>query len=70
MRKRRRVIQEHHIKYREKDGYDETVFIYKGEHQILTLMGLYTKKSVSNGFVYALKRWLLENEHRGVNLTK
>lgn len=59
-----RIVQEHHIKYKERDGYDETVFIYKGEHQILTLINLYTRKTVSKGFVTALSKWLKENRKR------
>lgn len=69
-RRRKRVVQEHHVKYAAQDGYDETVLVFKGEHHILTLLGLYTKNTVSTGFIYALKRWLTENEHRGMNLTK
>jgi hypothetical protein len=66
----KRVIQEHHIKYKKKDGYDWTVIVYKGEHQILGLIKRYTKKNVSQGFSDALINFVLENQKRARKLKK
>lgn len=67
---RKRVVQEHHIKYKERDGKDQTVLVWKGEHQILTLITLYTKVRVSKGFVKALSIWLKENRKRATKISK
>ena len=48
------TIQEHHILYRQKDGVDYTVFVFKGEHHILTMMQRYCRNKVSQGFLVAL----------------
>ena len=55
-----RVIQEHHIKYLAKNGEDQTVLVFRGEHQILTLIQRYERNSVSQGFIKALRLFLLE----------
>ena len=34
----KRIVQRHHIKYKDKDGYDWVVPMYKGEHMIITRM--------------------------------
>lgn len=61
------TIQEHHITY----DPPETVFVYKGEHAVLTRMQWYcSKRRPSKGFVKALKRWLSEHEHSAVELTR
>lgn len=65
---RKRVIQEHHIRYKSRDGQDETVMLYKGEHQIISLINLYTRKKVSKGFIFTLERWLNENRNRGEDI--
>lgn len=61
-----RVIQEHHI------SYDPvvTVNVYKGEHQILSKIAWYERKSVSKGFITALKVWIALNEGRAQELKK
>ena len=55
-----RVVQRHHISYKP----EIVVTIYKGEHQILGLINRYEQKTVSKGFIRALKVWLALNEHR------
>ena len=61
---KKRVIQKHHIKYKERDGVEQTVYVWRGEHQILTMINLYTRKNVSKGFTKALRIWLRENGKR------
>jgi len=56
-RKHDPIIQTHHISY----DPEVTVTIYKGEHQILTLLGRRTR--VSDGFLRALGDWSWT--HRG-----
>jgi hypothetical protein len=63
-----RIVQEHHILYKERDGKDKTVFVWKGEHQILTLLNLYTRVRVSKGFIQALRFWLKNNGSRGIDI--
>lgn len=55
-----RKINRHHISYEP----EIIVKIYSGEHQILTLLDRYEKRTVSKGFIRALKVWLALNEHR------
>jgi hypothetical protein len=62
----KRVIQKHHLSY----NPEVTVTIYKGEHQILTLMSRYTSKNVSAGFLRALRRFIKENRGRAKRLKK
>jgi len=61
---KKKVIQEHHISY----NPPLTVRVTKGEHQILTLIDRYERKTVSRGFIEALKRWIKDNECRAVNI--
>lgn len=63
---RKRAIQQHHISY----DPEFTVTIYKGEHMLLTKMQWYSKKTVSQGFITALKIFIAENEHRAKPLQK
>lgn len=59
-----RVIQEHHISY----NPEVKVTVFKGEHKILTELSWYCKKSLSRGFITALKQWIRQNEGRAVDL--
>ncbi|MBU1067021.1 hypothetical protein KKE60_04510 [Patescibacteria group bacterium] len=65
-----RVAQQHHIQY-ESEGHpqhDVVVTIFKGEHLILTRMQWYCKKTISKGFVKALKVWIALNEDKAVDI--
>ncbi len=68
--KKARVIQGHHILYNSPDhpGQEWKVPIYRGEHQISTLMQLYTRKSVSKGFLKWLAFFIIRNEDRAIDL--
>ncbi len=61
----KRIIQQHHISY----DPDVSVYIYKGEHLILTKIQWFSKKTVSRGFITALKVFIAENEHRAKDLS-
>jgi len=50
------VIQRHHIMYKEKDGRDWIVPIYKGEHWAITQ--LQRRKKISLGFIQSLYHWI------------
>lgn len=62
------VIQKHHIKYKERDGEDFIVPIFKGEHQILTKMQWYCRKKVSKGFITALSHFIETRKKEAVDL--
>lgn len=67
----KRVIQLHHIIYSHPNHStqkDVIVKIYKGEHSLLSRLDWYTRKSVSAGFIKALKVWLALNEDRAREL--
>ena len=61
-----RPIQKHHISY----DPEEVVTVFQGEHYILSLIDRYERKSVSKGFIIALKKWIRDNEHKAVDLDK
>lgn len=67
-----RVTQKHHIIYPSPEHPEQecVVRIYKGEHEIASKMQLYTRKSVSAGFVKWLKFWLAVNEDRAIDLNR
>ena len=64
MKKYNRVINRHHIRY----DPEITVDIFSGEHQIMTLMERYSKRTVSKGFLRCLRRFIKENKHKSVKL--
>jgi hypothetical protein len=59
-----RVMQNHHISY----DPEIVVRIYKGEHELLTKLNLYSKKTLSKGFIKSLKVWIALNEDRAKDL--
>ena len=59
-----RAVQTHHVSY----DPEVAVRLYKGEHEILTKLNWYERKTVSAGFVRALKSWIALNEHRAEEL--
>lgn len=60
----KRVIQNHHINYEA----PWVVKIFKGEHEILTRLFWYSKKTVSQGLIIALRDFINKNETRAINL--
>ena len=60
-----RAIQKHHISY---ENPEWTVPIYKGEHELLTKMNLYSKKTVSQGFIVAMLQFIMDNFSRAISL--
>lgn len=59
-----RRIVEHHISYEP----EITRFVYDGEHEILGKMNWYNRKTVSRGFLTALKHYIVVNESRAKDL--
>jgi len=59
-----RVTQRHHISY----DPEITATIYKGEHEILSKMNMYTKKNLSRGFIRCLKTFIALHEDRATEL--
>ena len=59
------VIQGHHISY---ENPEWVVYITKAEHLVLTRLGWYTKKRVSQGLITALLQFCLENYKRAESL--
>jgi hypothetical protein len=66
-----RIVNMHHVRYgSEKHPEQELIVpVYKGEHEILSKRNLYTRKSVSKGFIKDMKMWIAENEDRAVDLS-
>jgi len=62
--KKERITNRHHISY----NPEIVVVIYRGEHEILTKIERYSKKTLSAGFIRALKSWIALNEHRAKEL--
>ena len=58
------VIQGHHVCY----DPEWVVYITKAEHLVLTRLGWYTKKRVSQGLITALLQFCLENYKRAESL--
>jgi len=58
------VVQNHHISY----DPEVTVFIYKGEHWMLTQ--LQRRKKISKGFIKALKVWMALHESDAKEVSK
>ena len=59
-----RVIQNHHF------SYDPEIKgkLWKGEHEILTKINMYTRKSVSTYFIQCLEAWAVLNKSRALDL--
>lgn len=59
-----RIVHRHHISYKP----EEVVKVFAGEHKILTLMHQYSRKTVSRGFLTALRVFIALNQERAVEL--
>lgn len=59
-----RVTQRHHVSY----NPEWIVRIYKGEHELIGKMHLYSRKTVSKGFLTCLKVFIAKSENRALEL--
>ncbi len=67
------IVQKHHIVYASKDHPSQeevTVYLTKGEHGILTRLSWWCKKTVSKGFIRALKIWIAMREDEAITITE
>ena len=62
---RGRVRQNHHISY---ENPEWIVPIYKGEHELLTKMNLYSRKDLSQGFIVSMLDFIGKNFGRATKL--
>jgi len=70
IRARKTGVSGHHIRYKEKDGYDWVVYVTKGEHWCLSRLSWYTKKRVGKGVLIALSQFVADNLGRAIDLEK
>jgi len=68
--KKPRVIQHHHAIYSSPEHPEQEWMlpIFKGEHECASKINLYTRKSVSRGFLKWLLFFVLRNEDRAIDL--
>lgn len=62
----KRVVQRHHILYKDRGGIDWVVPIYKGEHWAITQ--LQRRTHVSKGFITSIKYWISQVEDSAIDL--
>jgi hypothetical protein len=60
-----RARQMHHISY---ENPEWIVPIYKGEHELLTKMNLYSRKTLSQGFIVSMLHFIACNFGRAIKL--
>lgn len=67
---KKRIVNRHHIIYPSADHPEQelVVNVWNGEHEIATKMQLYTRKSVSKGFIKWLDFYLAINRDRAKEL--
>ena len=68
--KKKRIINKHHIIYPSSDHPEQelVVPVFAGEHEIISKLSWYTRKSVSKGLIKHLKFFILLNEDRAQDL--
>ena len=68
--KKKRAIHPHHAIYGtpEHPEQEKVLHVYAGEHQILTKIQWYTRKSVSRGFLAALALFIVLNSDRAEDI--
>ena len=68
--KKSRIIQRHHAIYSSPEHPEQEWMlpIFKGEHECASKINLYTRKSVSRGFLKWLLFFVLRNEDRAIDL--
>ena len=64
VKKYNRVVNKHHINY----DPEITVNIFSGEHECITKMERYSKRTVSKGFLRCLRRFIKEHKYKAVKL--
>lgn len=64
-----RATQEHHITYASEGVPDKVVYVYKGEHGVLTRIQWWCKGVSSKGFLESLQHYIDENNNEAVILT-
>jgi hypothetical protein len=67
---KKRVIQNHHQIYSAVDHPEQEriVKVFKGEHEILSKMQMYTRKRVSRGFISSLALFIVLNSDRAEDI--
>jgi hypothetical protein len=59
-----RAVNKHHIRYEP----EWVVPIYKGEHECLTKLNLYSRKTISMGLITSLLQFIMDNYSRATKL--
>lgn len=67
---KKRITQYHHLIYPSPTHpeQEETVKIFKGEHQIVEMMKRYSRKNLSQGFIKCLRFFIVLNQDRALDL--
>lgn len=60
-----RAVQYHHLSY---ENPEWAVPIYKGEHELATKMNLYSRKTLSKGFIVTMLDFIGKNFDRAIKL--
>ena len=65
-----RIIHRHHTVYPTPEHPEQELihFVYAGEHELLGKANLYSRKTVSEGFLDSLGFFILRNRRRAVDL--
>lgn len=61
------VVQPHHLRYLEKDGYDWIEPVFKGEHWIISMLNY--RKNISEGCLITLQDYITRNQNKATKLT-
>ena len=68
--KKPRAVHGHHVIYPSKEHPEQELvyYVYAGEHELLGKANLYSRKTISRGFLESLRFFILRNESRAVDL--
>jgi len=68
--KKPRIIQHHHAIYSSPEHPEQEwkLPIFMGEHELLGKMNLYSRKTLSRGFIQCLRYFIIRNEDRAIDL--
>ena len=66
--KKKTVVQRHHLVYPSDGIKERVVYVYKGEHHCLTMLGW--RKNVSKGCLEALRKYIKDTRGIAVNLRR
>jgi hypothetical protein len=61
------VVQPHHLRYKEKDGYDWIEPVFKGEHWLISMLNY--RKNISEGCLITLQDYITRNQNKAAKLT-